>query len=105
MNTIQNQERSTELSNVLYTLLCGVFSTLIKTAEEKPTHFKMVRVASSLLIELTPEEWISDYHLESYCLYFYKDNKELVTKLWWGVEKRGFDENKIYPLCELLNAT
>ena len=77
----------------------------IKTAEEKPTHFKMVRVASSLLIELIPEEWISDYHLDSYCLYFYKYNKELVTKVWWGIEKRGFTENKIYPLCELLNAT
>jgi hypothetical protein len=105
MKKEQKQQVSTEPSNVLYTLLCGVFSTLIKTAEEKPTHFKMVRVASSLLIELIPEEWISDYHLDSYCLYFYKDNKELVTKVWWGVGKRGFTENKIYPLCELLNAT
>lgn len=92
-------------TNVLHKLLCDVFSTLIKTVEEKPTHFKMVRVAKSLLIELIPNEWISDYHLDSYCLYFYKDNKELVTKAWWGVEKRGFDEDKLYPLCELLNAT
>jgi hypothetical protein len=105
MKKEQKDEITTEPSNVLYTLLCGVFSTLIKTVEEKPTHFKMVRVASSLLIELIPEESISDYHLDSYCLYFYKNNKELVTKVWWGIEKRGFDENKIYPLCELLNAT
>lgn len=89
--------------NDTHKLLYDVFSTLIKTVEEKPTHFKMVRVAKSLLIELIP--YISDYHLDSYCLYFYKDNKELVTKAWWGVEKRGFDENKLYPLCELLNAT
>lgn len=105
MEKEQKYEIITEPSNVLYTLLCGVFSTLIKTAKEKPTHFKMVRVASSLLIELIPEEWISDYHLDSYCLHFFKDNKELVTKVWWGVDKRGFDENKKYPLCELLNAT
>jgi len=49
MKQEQNLQEPTEASNVLYTLLCGVFETLIKTDEEKPTHFKMVRVASSLL--------------------------------------------------------
>lgn len=86
-------------------LIKRVFSALIETTEEKPTHFKMLRVVSTDLIKLIPEEWISDYHLDSYCLCFYKDEKKLVTKIWWGVEQRGFKENEVYPLCNLLNAT
>ncbi len=97
-------KKNIEESNDLYALLCSIFSSLIKTAEDKPTHFKMVRVADSLLIELIPEEWVNDYHLDSYCLYFFKEKKELVTKLWWGTNARGFFEKKRYPICELLNA-
>lgn len=81
-----------------------VFETLIKTAEEKPDHFKVVRVARSVLIKLIPEKWVSDYHLDSYCLHFYRDGKELSTKIWWGVDKLGFIEDCLYPLHELLNA-
>lgn len=94
-----------KLKNTRDLLLHDIFSTLIKTVEEKPTHFKMMRVTSSPLIKLISEEFISDYHLDSYCLYFYKKNKELFTKVWWGVETRGFELNKKYPLCELLNAS
>lgn len=68
---------------------------------EKATHFKIVRVASSILIHLIPEEWINDYHLDSYCLKLYKNNKETGDIMWIGTNKRGFKENNTYLISKM----
>lgn len=83
-------------------LLRDTFVLLIETSEKKPTHFKIVRAAKSELIKLLPI--VSDFHLDSYVLHFYRKEELLSTKNWWGTNLYGLEPNVLLPICELLNA-
>lgn len=82
--------------------VADIFKDILRSSE-RPTHFKYLRAVKSPLIKLIDlGEGVSDYHLDSYVLHFYGNEKELTLKLWWGDEKPSLIEEKIYPLHMLL---
>lgn len=76
-------------------------SLLIKNNKVTPTHFKVIRAVSSELINYIPNSMISDFHLDSYVIHFYRYEKELTIKTWLGIEKYSLLENKKYPIHKL----
>jgi hypothetical protein len=48
-----------------------------------PKYFKFKRVVNTNLIELIPVDWISDYHLDSYCLEIFNVDKEWIATNWF----------------------
>ena len=63
-----------------------------------PTHFKVMRVAKTMLIELIPT--VSDYHLDSFCFFLYENDK-FISTIWLGRNNFGFIENKIYSIEQI----
>lgn len=92
----------TKISNNREDLLNDIFELLIKTSD-RPTHFKLVPAIDSVLFHLIPQENLSNYHLNSFCIHFYEEQNEVSTKSWWGEKTRGFKPNVLYPLHSILN--
>jgi len=63
------------------------YSSMCKLGQEPPTHFKMMRVAKTYLIELMPK--VNDYHLDSYSLFFYNSKGEQGMTMWLEKENRA----------------
>ena len=83
--------------------LLDLFSKIIKDAGDNPTHFKLVRAAKSGMLEYIPSEMISDFHLDSYVVEFYRDFKKITLTLWFDTSTRGLLDDTMYKLEKLLD--
>ena len=68
---------------------------------DNATHFSVNHVTNTMLINFIPNDWVSDYHLDSYCIVFYCEDQELWSKKWVGIDSGDLVEGVKYPISFL----